>query len=196
MNKVFKIMIILLALVLITSGIYVVIHTNNKKVKQNKQMEIIEVTEEQLRNNINTIAKKHTNKHAFCELVGSDERDTYLFNDEVRNKVGDLGDLDRIVFIDASIVNAFKIDRSYKEVYGIFESLMYLSNKVTPFNIIGVSCVYTSGGMDNTNFQLTLVTTEEFNSLLSTTDITGLNSEQAAEVIANKWIEDIGYIKK
>ena len=159
-----------------------------------KSIEVFQVTEEQLKNNVDSIAKRYSNKYAKSSLLKNSEAKIYLFKSHENSEL-EMSDAERIVFIDGGSP-WFTRDFSNREIYGIFETHMYLSNKVTPYNLKGVAWHYCSGGIDNSNYSVSLITTEEFEKLRSNTDLLGLNNEEAAKKMADIWIKQVGYVKK
>ena len=144
------------------------------------------LSQSQLKNNINNIASKHTNLYARCEIW-----DKNRFKNNVLTN--DMTEKQRII----SINGGDGLLKNYQpvQVYGIFESWLFIFNKNLPYEVISIRWGYTSGGMDNTNVQTTIVTKFEFAELYNSTDISNLSNEQAVNKLADKWMEKTLYFK-
>lgn len=101
----------------------------------------------------------------------------------------------KIIFLEGGD-SSFNKNLEPIQIYGIFDCFLYLREKDIPFELYGICWVYTSGGVSNSYSQKTLITKTEFDELYNTTDLINLSDEQSAKVLADKWIEQTGFIKK
>lgn len=170
-NKIIKIVACVLAAVLIYK-IYVYI----------PNIFDLELSDYQLKANINRIARENSNIFASCEM----EKDNIQEIDEMTKGQ---------ILISIWGSDWIYKNTSYREVYGIFESWLYVKSRRTKSDVGAICWSYTSGGIDNTNSVTTVITKNEFDRICNMTDVSGLKQSEAAKVLAKKWIDETGYTK-
>jgi len=152
------------------------------------------LTEIQLKSNITSIARKNTKDiFSLCKILTNQQKlkvakSNYEFFKNMKNT-------ERIIYLRGGD-GAFTKNHQPIQIYGIFESWLFIQNKKLPYDVIAISWVYTSGGIDNNNGQITTITKPEFDELYNSNDTNGLTNEQGARILAQKWIEKTGYIKQ
>lgn len=147
--------------------------------------------EKKLTNSIGEIFVKNTKRDVSCEFIHGKfayEIDSNKINYENINK----DERALSVYVYGSYLQNLKP----VEIYSVFESFMFLRNEELSYKIVAISCVYTSGGIDNTLEIVTALRLSEFQELCKNTDINGLSNSKAAKKLAEKWIKQTGYVKK
>jgi len=157
------------------------------------------LTEEQIIKSMSIIARKYTNKNVNCSI--SSDANHLISTQEVIDYGSvqippqELESNKKIIFLEGDD-SSFNKNFEPIQIYGMFDCLLYLKEKNIPFELYGICWVYTSGGISNSYSQKTLITKTEFDKLYNTTDLIGLTDKQAAKILADKWIEQTGFVKK
>ena len=158
-------------------------------------MDDVRISEMQLLSNVNAIARNHDKKMPCFEVLSSKSK-LRVVREDNQDFFENMTEDQRILYTTGtrSIFRNMNPD----EVCGIFEIWLFVQNKKTPYEVIAVSWIYTSGGIDNTNSQITTITKPEFEKIYveNTQDIIGLDNAHAAEILMKAWIAETGYVKK
>ncbi len=153
--------------------------------------ENVNISHIQLKSNINRIAKSYTNIFANCEIW--DVNDKLRFTKDNISVIDNMNEDQRIISIGGG--DDITENSSFKEIYGIFESWLFVKDKKIPYDVIAICWSYTSGGIYTTTDKTTIITKSEFELIYENTDTARLNRKQAAQALANKWIKETGYVK-
>ena len=145
-----------------------------------------------LTKNIMNIFKKNTKRGGTCEIL-TDKFGSLI---DTNNKVvyEDIKEDERVIFVCES--GSFSKNLETVEIYSVFESYLFLERNELPYHVIAIVCEYTNGGLDNYTENLTVIRISEFQELYKNTDLTGLNNSELAKKLAEKWIQQTGYLKK
>ena len=92
--------------------------------------------------------------------------------------------------------NLWSRTRSPVEVQAMFHLFLYLKDRDVPYPVVGMFWFYSSGGTFNYTYQCTSISTEQFEDLLSRTNLSlSLTRTARAKKLARKWIKETGYVK-
>ena len=156
------------------------------------------ISELQLKSSVNAIAKKYTNIYATCEILTSKEKlmlgGKNIESRKDRDVFDNMSKDERIIYFRGG--EGLEKKTEPIQIYAIFECWLFVQEKTLPYDIIAVAWPYTSGGMDNTNDQMTIITKGEFEEIFNESSVFNLSPEQAAHILADKWIIKTGYVKK
>lgn len=155
----------------------------------------VPISHMQLKSNMIAIARKHTSRIfiAECRILTHEEKG-YLGNTDNRYDkyiFDNMSDNERIVYFRAG--ESLKNASEPTQIYAIFECWLFMRDKVLPYKVIAIAWPHSSGGMDNTRDQMTIITIDEFEEIYQSTNIAGLSKEETIKTLADKWIEKAGY---
>lgn len=179
-NKIIKIVACVLAAVLIYK-IYVYI----------PNIFDLELSDYQLKANINRIARENSNIFASCKIWG--EKEKWRFENDDIQEIDEMTKGQIIIYISGS--DGIYRNTSCREVYGIFESWLYVKSRQTKSDVAAICWSYVPEGIYTTTDRTTVITKNEFDRICSMTNISGLKRSEAAKVLAKKWIDETGYTK-
>lgn len=148
------------------------------------------LSESQLKSNLNSIARRYTDSTAHCTVYGINDNNRLIKDKEL--KITD----ENQKYISFNGGEPWKRDTSPREVYALFEMYLYLENKKVPYDIIRLQWYYASIALSGEELQCARVTKIEFEELYGRVNVLGLNNEEAAKVLADKWIAETGFVKK
>ena len=149
------------------------------------------ISKAQLERNIDSIARSYKSLRTDCEIW--DEDDKWRFEDDNIPIIDNMNENQLILYISGG--DSIYEDMSFREVYGIFESWLFVKDKKMSYEVIAICWSYSIKGIFTADGRTTIITKPEFEAIYGKTDISGLTREQAAKALAHKWIEETGYTK-
>ena len=144
------------------------------------------INEMQIINQADIIAKSYCKNHSNAVLLNFNERkrvsDSYIFDD--------MTDKERILFLRQK-TTFFEITKK-DELQTIFQIFLYLRNKTTEVDVIAIAYSYTSGGIDNTQSEVIIVSKQEFEELYNQISINEGKSVTSL-LLAQSWKEKMSH---
>lgn len=148
---------------------------------------------EQIINQVEQLTKKYNKKYTDSKIIDKEElqrfdkKNIYEFSQQMKPE-------DSVLYIYgvAGWNNDINIPN---EIYATFDALLYLYNIKSPCNISAVVYHYNYSTIDLSKDFWIIISKLEFEKLYNETDITGLSRNQAIQVLSNKWIDQVDYIR-
>ena len=125
--------------------------------------------------------------------VSLDELEDYLKINVKDLGITDVNSNSKYLLLTGGTV--FKGNMRPLEVYGIFECHLFFAERNLPLEIAAIAWEYSSGGIDNSRYQRTTITTEVFSDLYARCNVDGMSRRKAARVLGDQWMMEIGYVK-
>ncbi len=139
------------------------------------------LSEKQIVEQANMIAKSYCKNHLSAVLLNADERKRASESTEFDNMSVD----DRILLLRQK--NTFSKMAAQDEIQAIFRIFLYLEERKTEVNVIAITYSYTSGGIDNTQFMTTTISRQSFAELYKESNIAKKNEKETANLLAQNW---------
>jgi hypothetical protein len=149
------------------------------------------LSESQIKSNITSIARRYTNMYADYAIW--DASDKLRFGENAPPVLAKMTTNQRAISITGGESPAQNM--TPQEVYALFEMHLFLADKALPYEIVSISWDYKTIAWSGAQGQVTRITKPEFETLYHTTVLVGLSNEQAAKILADKWIEQTLYFK-